>query len=238
VTTDIGVSMLAISCVGVVSGSKNYNQYVGALYLDIDVGQIGGIFEVGGAEGTELYLVDEDGVVVAHADEERIGQTALGAEQMARVRQAGSGALSGDSVTAFRKIDTCDWYLIDTTDRAALTRANGQTAGILMVLIAATLLVALVIAMMIAYDMMLGRTASTINQAVRALESEPTPPRRSGGRAGWTRWRGSGSAPARWPSRCRESSRSDTATAWPSPNTRCRRCRRRSSPTFFTIRWT
>jgi len=175
VTTDIGVSMLAISCVGVVSGSKNYNQYVGALYLDIDVGQIGGIFEAGGAEGTELYLVDEDGVVIAHADEERIGQTALGAEQMARVRQAGSGALSGDSVTAFRKIDTCDWYLIDTTDRAALTRANGQTAGILMVLIAATLLVALVIAMMIAYDMMLGRTASTINQAVRALESEPDP---------------------------------------------------------------
>ena len=41
-----------------------------------------------------------------------------------------------------------------------------------MVVVAATILVALVIVMMIAYNMMLGRTTLLINQAVQALESE------------------------------------------------------------------
>jgi two-component system sensor histidine kinase YesM len=172
VTTDIGSSILAISCVAVVSGSKNYNQYVGALYLDIDVGKIGGIFQAGGAEGTELYLVNGDGVVIAHADKSRVGETALGAEQMAQIKSEGSGSFSGDRLTAFGKIDSCDWYLVGAIDRAALPRAGGATAGLLVVLIAATLLVALGLAMMIAYDMMLGRTTLSINQAIQALESE------------------------------------------------------------------
>ncbi len=172
VTTDIGSGILAISCVAVVSGSQNYNQYVGALYLDIDVGEIGRIFQAGGAEGTELYLVDRNGVVIAHADKSRIGQTALDDGQMTQILRQESGSLPGDGLTAFGKIDACDWYLIDTTDRAALPRAGGPTAGILMVLTAVTLLVALVIAMMIAYDMMLSRTTLSINQAIRALESE------------------------------------------------------------------
>jgi two-component system sensor histidine kinase YesM len=172
VPTGMGGSIAAISCVAVVSGSKNYDQIVGALYLDVDVGSVGGIFRAGEGEGAELFLVNPEGVVIAHPDKSRVGQAALSPEQMAAVRAEGSGSLSDGKLTAFSRIDTCGWYLVATADRATLPRPAGPAAGLLVVVASAAVLVALVIVMMIAYNMMLGRTTLLINQAVQALESE------------------------------------------------------------------
>jgi len=169
IPTGMGGSIAAISCVAVVSGSKNYDQIVGALYLDIDVGSIGRIFET---DGAELFLVNPEGVVIAHPDSSRVGQAALTPEQMEVVRASSSGSLSDGKLTAFGRIDTCGWYLIAAEDRASLPRPSGPAAWLLIVVVAATLLVALVIVMMIAYNMMLSRTTLMINQAVQALESE------------------------------------------------------------------
>lgn len=172
VSTGMGGSMAAISCVAVVSGSKNYDQIVGALYLDIDVGSVGRIFRTGGEEGAELFLVNPEGVVIAHADKSRVGQEVLAPEQMEAVRAEASGSLTDGKLTAFSRIDTCGWYLVATADRASLPRPAGPAAGLLVVVLSAAGLVALVIVMMIAYNMMLGRTTLMINQAVQALESE------------------------------------------------------------------
>lgn len=170
VPTGVGAGIQAISCVAVVSGSKNYDQVVGALYLDIDVGGIGRIFSTGAAEGAELCLVNAEGAVIAHADRSLIGTQALTGEQLSGLLAGGGGPL-GDRLAACAKLDACDWYLIGAADRAALPRPGGWAAGLLAVLIAVTLLVALVIVMLIAYNMMLGRTTLTLSQAIAALEN-------------------------------------------------------------------
>lgn len=168
----MGGAVSAISCVAVVSGSKNYNQIVGALYLDINVNDIGKIFRTGVSEGTELFLVNGEGVVIAHADTSRIGEAALSGEQMAGVKESASGLMSDGRLTAYERIDSCGWYLVATAELAALPKPGGAMAGLLAVLVGATLMVALVIVMMIAYNMMLSRTTLLINQAVQALETE------------------------------------------------------------------
>jgi two-component system sensor histidine kinase YesM len=172
VLTIMGGSISAISCVAVVSGSKNYNQIVGALYLDIDVNNIGKIFRTGSTEGAELFLVNGEGAVIAHADKTRVGQAALTREQMAGIRANARGTLADGALIAYDRIDTSGWYLVAMADRAAIPRPGGATASLLAILIAVTLMVALVIVMMIASNMMLSRTTILINQAVQALESE------------------------------------------------------------------
>ncbi|MGJ4851995.1 sensor histidine kinase [Bacillota bacterium Meth-B3] len=172
VSTGMLGSITAISCVAVVSGSKNYDQIVGALYLDIDVDSIGRLFETGGTEGSELFLVNPEGAVIAHADRSRVGETALSPEQMEKVRSAAFGSMSDGRLTAFERLDTCGWYLVATTDRASLPRPEGPAAGLLAVVATAAVLVALVIVMMIAYYIMLSRTTLLVNQAVQALESD------------------------------------------------------------------
>ena len=145
VPTIAGESILAVSCVAVVSSIKDYNQIVGTLYLDINIEDINQIFRSSGDNSAELYLVNEDGKVIAHSDTTQIGLTTLTQEQIAQLHQNEIGTISEINLIAYEHIDTCGWYLIASADPAALPKPSGSTAGLLVILIVATLLVLLVI---------------------------------------------------------------------------------------------
>jgi len=172
VTTINGQPMSVISCLAVVSGREDYNQIVGALYLDINVDDINTIFTSSSTDGADLYLINGTGTVIAHSSAEHSPQLDLAPEQIQKISSTALGTIAGDTLIAYNQIDTSGWYIMASASRTSILKPNAATTGLLAILIIATLMVLLVIVIIIAYNITLSRTANMINQAVYALEKQ------------------------------------------------------------------
>lgn len=172
---DIGMmgdeTFWAISCVSVVTGRRNYDQRVGALFLDVSVEQIRLLLDEGGEDGVQWLLADGGGRILVGPEVGSTGQSCLTPDTLEQAKKGAGTAAEEGLLVAFAPVEECGWHLVGRVDRSRVYQP-GAAMGLLITLLAATVLVALVIAMMVAYNAMLSRSLQAVNQAVAALDED------------------------------------------------------------------
>lgn len=168
--TDLGQNARfeAISCLGVVVGRSDYDQIVGALFMDISIDQLRPLLAAG--ENMEMCLVDGAGTILAHPDEAQIGQPSALSGRMDGLGRSGCVSLS-DAIVGYARLESCEWALVNRVQKSRVYGADNGQLQLLRLLWGVTLLVAACVAMVVMYNLVLARTMKTIQAAVDSLDS-------------------------------------------------------------------
>lgn len=159
---------LVISCVGVVVGRTNYEQIVGALFMDIPIDQIAELLHA--AENMEICIVNEAGRILIHPRPELVGMQCALSTMMGDLGPDGCITLP-DSIISYKRMESPGWYLLNTVLRANMYNIDSLQIRLLWLLTFVTLVIALGIAMVFVYNSMLQRAMITINEAIASLEN-------------------------------------------------------------------
>lgn len=108
--------MAAIACVLTTTKRSDFSTLAGALFLYISVEELSDVFEVDPALMGDVFLVDADGVTLAHPDGEYIGQRVLTEEEIRFLSAADAGCqLIGTNLMSFSRMRSVPWCLVVRT---------------------------------------------------------------------------------------------------------------------------
>ena len=162
-----------LTCCVAVKRLSDYEELAGVLCADVDVRQFYEIFASGTSDYEHMYLVDENGIILAKGDMDGQEQTLLSEDTMKQIKIKENGYLiNSDSIYAFNKLQTADWYVISTDNlERAYTMDVSVVRTIIMVWAAVFLILLMVIVAMV-YSTNLTKTVRGINMAIQLLDAE------------------------------------------------------------------
>lgn len=165
-----------------VSQLDNYATLAGALLLYIPVEELSGILTT---SDEEMFLVDRNGVTIAHGDENLIGQTLLSQAELDQMnsRNVGSAA-SKDHLLAFSHLSKTGWILVGRSPGLTALTLDSPRLLLLGALWIITILTLAFLVLMLMYNRFIGDTINVIGEMAQSFipdekqEKTPAPRKR------------------------------------------------------------
>lgn len=167
VRVSFGHNELSIALLYNVSQLDDYASLAGSLLLYIPVERINSIFT---SSGEEMFLVDVNGVTLAHSNETLIGQTLLSIEELVHLRSQDSGfSASQENIVAFSHLNKTDWILVGRTPGFNALTLDSSKMLLLGALWIVTILTLAFQVLMLMYNRFIGETINVIGDMAQSL---------------------------------------------------------------------
>jgi len=162
----------AIACVFVSTNQADYSRLAGALFLYISVENLNKIFKVNSDASEEIFLVNPDGMVLAHTNTSNIGNMILTEEELSFLQSSESGCkILNSSFMSFSKLQTVDWYLVVRVPKEDMLEFNSTGMILLASLWLITLLVIGSVCMIFIHNAIVGKAIQSMQSLIYKYDS-------------------------------------------------------------------
>lgn len=162
----------AIACVFTTSRQADYSCLAGALFLNISVNELNKVFAADSDTNEEIFLVNNDGITLAHTDTSNIGNTILKEEELLFLRSAESGCkILNSSLMSFSKMLTVDWYLVARVPKENVWGFNSTGMILLTSLWLITALVIGFVFITFVHNVLVGNAIQTMQSMIYKFDS-------------------------------------------------------------------
>ena len=165
-----------ISCEMAVSSAQSYERVVGVLYLDIDVAKFNSVLSMGFDKDETLFLVNSEGVVLAHPDASLMGTQLLTGSALSALNSASKGGTSvvvnGERVILVSsRLTATNWYLVMTVPHKAVFSQGFFSLDMVRIIIILVIILSFIAALVVTYNIVIESTLIRINSAIELLEN-------------------------------------------------------------------
>ena len=165
-----------ISCEMAVSSAQSYERVVGVLYLDIDVAKFNSVLSMGFDKDETLFLVNSEGVVLAHPDASFMGTQLLTGSALDALTSPSKGGTSvvvnGERVILVSsRLTATNWYLVMTVPHKAVFSQGFFSLDMVRLIIILVIILSFIAALVVTYNIVIESTLIRINSAIELLEN-------------------------------------------------------------------
>jgi len=162
----------AIACIFVSSHQADYSNLAGALFLYISVDKLNKIFTANSDSNEEIFLVNPNGIVLAHTNTSNIGNTILTDEELSFLQSTESGCkVLNSSFMSFSKLETVDWYLIVRVPKDGILQFNSTGMILLASLWLITLLVLGFVCVIYIHNAIVGKAIQSMQSMIYKFDA-------------------------------------------------------------------
>ena len=166
-------SVPVISCVSAITSSSSYDRLVGVMFLDVDVRQFAETLSAGVEADNALFVVNESGEVLIHPDEAALGENPFAASEMAdftaAVGESGRIEMEGAQyLMVLTRLEAANWYLVMTVPERSIYASGTGSLDIVQMIIMLMIFATLVLALIITYNIVVRNTVQRINATIGA----------------------------------------------------------------------
>lgn len=172
-TTNGGISYKnVITCTHSMRSSKDYNETICVLMLDLDIATFDELLSSDYFDGQIGYLVNEEGFCLASSDKTLLNQAVIPEGIMEQIQERDAGCLEQDGrVYVYHKLDTSDWYVVMDYPDSVLFMSNSPQSGFTQIMTMVVLIIALSMIFVLAYNFSLNMTLARISASLDALNT-------------------------------------------------------------------
>lgn len=171
INVSIDDSMYAIACSQTMKSTKNYSQLAGVLFLYISVNELNNIFTADPSLNGQVFLVDEDGKILAHPDTGLIN-TYLPEQETAFLKSSNSDCKKvNEGLMSFCKLNNEDWYVVVRTPLSSSVVLSSAGAILLASLWIVTALFFVFIVVMYSNNSVFGEAIYHLQSMIRTVTS-------------------------------------------------------------------
>lgn len=158
----------AVACTYSINSRQDFETLAGTLVLLIATDDIGAVISSGTSANDEVFLVDANGVTVAHSNAACIGTTQLSEKELALLHSTENGGqFLGTTLFCCSYLNAQDWYVVSRTATDAVGWVGNNGTILLIFLWIATLLAVGVIITTLTHNVVIGDAVRTIQSMLQ-----------------------------------------------------------------------